>query len=122
LVHLLNTSRMLQIDAASGCEVSWGRLDRIAVRSDLYRVRSRESTRGWGQTGINEAAGSKSVAGGTFWGRVVNSTVGMGRQRISVPVNVMVSVLDIILLEGDMLNDCTYLEQFTQILIMQKTI
>jgi hypothetical protein len=55
--------------------------------------------RGWGQMGINEAVGSKNIAGGTFWDRVVNGTVGRGRERIFVPVNVMVSVLDTILVQ-----------------------
>jgi hypothetical protein len=46
-----------------------------------------------GQMGINKAAGSKSIAGGTFGGRVVNRTVGRGHEQICVPVNVMVSEL-----------------------------
>jgi hypothetical protein len=49
--------------------------------------------------GINEAVGSKNIAGGTFWDCVVNGRVGRGRERIFVPVNVMVSVLDTILVQ-----------------------
>jgi hypothetical protein len=43
---------------------------------------------------MKSAAGTRNVADGTFWGRVVNRTVGRGRERILVPVNVMVSELD----------------------------
>jgi hypothetical protein len=45
--------------------------------------------------------------------RIINMTMKRGRGRILGPVDGMVSVLDIILKEGDMLNECTYPEQLT---------
>jgi hypothetical protein len=42
---------------------------------------------------MESAAGTKRVAGGTFWDRVVTRTVGRVRERSGVPVNVMVSDL-----------------------------
>jgi hypothetical protein len=44
--------------------------------------------------------GLDNVSGGCFSSCVVKVTIWQGRGRIWMPVNVMVSVLDIILLEG----------------------
>jgi hypothetical protein len=62
---------------------------------------------------FDRAAGSTNVARAAFFSRIVNMTTERGRGRIFGPVDGMVSVLDIILKEGDMLNECTYPEQFT---------
>jgi hypothetical protein len=62
---------------------------------------------------MKTAAGSRTYRAARFQSRVVNGTTGKGRGRVWVTGDGMVSVLDIIQKEGDMLNECTYPEQFT---------
>jgi hypothetical protein len=108
LFHLLNTSRMPQIDAASGCERPWERGDQISKGSGLYRVRSSDEYGGMGQMGRNKAAGLKNAMRGTFWDRVVNGTIGRGHGRVWGPVEVIVSALDTQVVRLDVLMNWTY--------------
>jgi hypothetical protein len=60
--------------------------------------------------GVNRAAASKNVAGGSFSNRVVKGTIGRGRGQNLGPVDVIISALETTLEGRGMLNDCTYLE------------
>ena len=99
---------MLQIDAASGCEVPWGSVDDISRRSARDRMRSRGGNRAWGPTGMDMAVGMKNAAGGAFLTHVVKETIGRGRGRVLVPVDITVSVLDMILVGQEVGMDGTY--------------
>jgi hypothetical protein len=80
----------------------------------VYRTRSKGQYGGRGTNVVGQGGGlEKRGVRADFFSRIVNMTTERGRGRILGPVDGMVSVLDIILKEGDMLNECTYPEQFT---------
>jgi hypothetical protein len=57
---------------------------------------------------MNMAVGMKNAAGGAFLTRVVKATIGRGRGRVLVPVDITVSVLDMILVGQEVGMDGTY--------------
>jgi hypothetical protein len=99
---------MPQIFAASGYEEPWGPRDQIRGQLDVYRVRSRADIGAWGQTGMDTAAGSKNGTGADFLSGVVNGTVEGGQERVCVPVELRVSVLDVNLVKAGGIDGLTY--------------
>jgi hypothetical protein len=61
-----------------------------------------------GAKGLDTVAGTKNTAGGTLLTRIVKATIGRGRGRILVPVDITVSVLDVILVGQEVGMDGTY--------------
>jgi hypothetical protein len=57
---------------------------------------------------MNMAPGSKNTVGGVFSGCIVNKTIGRGCGRVLVPVDITVSVLDMILMGQEVGMDGTY--------------
>jgi hypothetical protein len=108
LFHLINISPMPQFDAASGCEDLRGYWGQKSKESGLRRMRSRDGHGGMGAKGMDTAAGTKNAVGGALLTRVVNATIGRGRGRILVPVDITVSVLDVILVGQEVGMDGTY--------------
>jgi hypothetical protein len=61
-----------------------------------------------GAKGMDMAAGTKNSVGGALLTRIVKATIGRGRGRILVPVDITVSVLDVILVGQEVGMDGTY--------------
>lgn len=71
-------------------------------------MRSRGGKLELGPIGQNGTAGSKNAARGTFLIGIVKETIGRGHGRAFGPVDIMVSALDIYLVEREVLRDDTH--------------